>query len=177
MISQWQKNALAVAKRRIGAGKSARGLTRRNSLSYTEVKSPADGTVGTLPFRVGSLVGPDMPRPLTSVSDNNEMYVYFSMTENQLRTLVRQYGSPEETIKQMPSVALQLNDGSRYDAGGRIETISGMVNDKTGTLQVRAIFPNDKKTFMERRNRQYNNTPHHRQCHSHTTQRNSGVAG
>lgn len=138
------KNALAVANAALEQAK-AHEVDAQNSLSYTEVKSPADGTVGTLPFRVGSLVGPDMPRPLTSVSDNNEMYVYFSMTENQLRTLVRQYGSPEETIKQMPSVALQLNDGSRYDAGGRIETISGMVNDKTGTLQVRAIFPNDKK--------------------------------
>ena len=55
-----------------------------NSLSYTVVKSPADGVVGTLPYRVGALVGPSIPTPLTTVSDNHQMYVYFSMSEAQL---------------------------------------------------------------------------------------------
>ena len=53
------------------------------------------------------------------------MYVYFSMTENQLLALTRQYGSKAEALKNMPEVELQLNDKSMYGEKGRIETISG----------------------------------------------------
>ena len=109
------------------------------------MRSPSDGTVGTLPFRVGALVGPTMARPLTTVSDNAAMYVYFAMTENRLRSLVRSYGTPEEAIERMPPVALVLDDGTTYEAKGRIETISGIVSEQTGTVQVRAVFPNEKR--------------------------------
>ena len=78
------KNTLAVAEAGLEQMK-AEEINARNSLSYTEVKSPSNGTVGTLPYRVGALVGPSMAQPLTTVSDNAEMYVYLSMTENQLR--------------------------------------------------------------------------------------------
>ena len=49
----------------------------RNNLSYTEIKSPSNGVVGTLPYRIGALVGPNMAQPFTVVSDNAEMYAYF----------------------------------------------------------------------------------------------------
>ena len=114
----------------------------RNNLNYTEVKSPSDGVVGTLPFRIGALVSPQMPQPLTTVSDNAVMYVYFSMTENQWLSLVRRYGSKEEALRQMPAVALLLNDGSRYEREGRIETVSGVIDPQTGTVSVRAAFAN-----------------------------------
>ena len=76
------------------------------------------------------------------------MFVYFSMTENQLRALIRRHGSPAETIRQMPSVRLRLNDESIYDRQGRIETISGIINPKTGTASVRSVFPNDKQLLF-----------------------------
>lgn len=137
-------NTLAIAKAGQEQAK-AQETNARNSLSYTEVKSPSEGIVGTLPYRVGALVSSSMTQPLTTVSDNAEMYVYFSMTENQLRTLVRQYGSPDETIRQMPSVQLRLNDGSMYGAVGRIETISGIINSQTGTASIRSVFPNESR--------------------------------
>ena len=84
------------------------------TVSYTEVKSPSDGVIGTLPYRVGALVSAGLPQPLTTVSDNSDMYVYFSMTENQLLALTRQYGSKAEALKNMPEVELQLNDKSMY---------------------------------------------------------------
>lgn len=114
----------------------------RNNLNYTEVKSPCDGVVGTLPFRVGALVSPSMPTPLTTVSDNSTMYVYFSMTENQWLRLARQYGSKEKALKEMPSVGLVLSDGSTYDKTGKIETVSGVIDPLTGTVSVRAAFDN-----------------------------------
>lgn len=151
VISEYElsmaKNALAVAEAGLEQAR-AEEINARNNLSYTEVKSPSDGVVGILPYRVGALVSPSMPQPLTTVSDNTEMYVYFSMTENQLRALIRQYGSPDETIRQMPSVCLQLNDGTIYDHEGRIETISGIINRQTGTVSVRSMFPNPKRVLF-----------------------------
>ena len=138
------RNALAIARAGVEQA-HAQKMDARNSLSYTEVKSPSNGTIGTLPYRVGSLVGPSMTQPLTTVSDNALMYVYFSMTENQLRNLVKQYGSPENTIRQMPSIELQLNDGTIYNSRGRIETISGVINRQTGTVSIRSMFPNKER--------------------------------
>lgn len=122
----------------------AQELSARNNLSYTEVKSPCDGVVGTLPYRVGALVSAGLPQPLTTVSDNSDMYVYFSMTENQLLALTRQYGSKAEALKEMPEVELMLNDQSVYEEKGKVETISGVVDRNTGTASLRAVFPNRK---------------------------------
>ena len=119
-----------------------RPRSARNNLSYTVVKSPADGVVGTLPYRVGALVSSSIPEPLTTVSDNSDMYVYFSMTENQLLGLIRQYGSKDEALKSMPAIDLQLNDKSAYPEQGQIESISGVIDRSTGTVSLRAVFPN-----------------------------------
>lgn len=80
---QTANNSLMQAKAAV-AQATAAVTNAANSLGYTVVKSPADGVVGTLPYRVGALVGPSIPTPLTTVSDNHQMYVYFSMTEAQL---------------------------------------------------------------------------------------------
>ena len=135
------ENALLTAKAGRAQAK-AQELSAANNLSYTEVKSPTDGVIGTIPYRVGALVSATMPQPLTTVSDNSEMYIYFSMTENQLLGLVRQYGSKDKAIQSMPGIDLQLNDRSMYDGKGTIETISGVVDPSTGTVSVRASFPN-----------------------------------
>lgn len=135
------ENTLLTAKA-TQAQANAQLVNAQNSLSYTEVKSPADGVVGVLPFRVGALVGPSMQTPLTTVSDNNQMYVYFSMNENQILALTRQYGSTNNVLKNMPEVQLRLADDSLYNHTGRIESISGVVDQSTGTAQLRATFPN-----------------------------------
>lgn len=137
------KNALAVAEANLEQAK-AQETDARNNLYYTEVHSPVNGVVGTLPFREGALVGPTISKPLTTVSDTRQMYVYFSMSENQIRNLIRQYGTPDETISQMPDIELQLSDGTVYENKGRIETISGIINPQTGTASVRCIFPNER---------------------------------
>ena len=135
------KNSLLAAKAQLAQAK-AQEVSARNNLSYTVVKSPADGVVGTLPYRVGALVSSALAQPLTTVSDNSDMYVYFSMTENQLLGLIRQYGSKEEALKSMPAIDLQLNDKSSYPEQGQIESISGIIDRSTGTVSLRAVFPN-----------------------------------
>ena len=138
---QTTKNEYLTAKAQL-AQAEAQEVNARNDLSYTEVKSPSDGVIGMLPYRVGTLVSPSMPQPLTTVSDNSNMYVYFSMTENQLLSLARQYGTIEKALQGMPDIQLQLNDGSTYEESGKIESISGVIDKATGTVGVRAVFPN-----------------------------------
>lgn len=138
------ENAMTVAKAAL-AEAQANEINAANSLSYTEVKSPANGVIGTIPYRVGALVSPTMAQSLTTVSDNNEMFVYFSMSESQLRSLVKEYKTPQSTIENMPGVQLELNDGTVYDSLGKIETISGIINPKTGTASIRCVFPNNDR--------------------------------
>ena len=141
---QTTENAYLTAKAQLAQAK-AQEVNARNDLSYTEVKSPSNGVVGMLPYRVGTLVNSNMPQPLTTVSDNSEMYVYFSMTENQFLSLVRQFGSLEKALQDMPAIQLQLNDGSVYEEKGKIESISGVIDKETGTVGVRAVFPNSSR--------------------------------
>lgn len=138
---QMAENTLLTAKAALAQAEAQR-VNAANNLSYTEVKSPSNGVVGVLPYRVGALVSASIPQPLTTISDNSEMYVYFSLTENQLLDLTRQFGSMDKAIAALPDVQLQLNDGSMYDKAGRIESISGVIDTSTGTTQLRAVFPN-----------------------------------
>ena len=141
---QTSQNALLTAKAQV-AQADAQVVDARNNLSYTEVRSPANGVVGTLPYRVGSLVSPSMAQPLTSVSDNSEMYVYFSMTEKQLLSFVRQYGSKDAALKNMPAISLQTTDLTTYSHKGRVESISGVIDPQTGSVSLRAKFPNPER--------------------------------
>ncbi|WP_298063555.1 efflux RND transporter periplasmic adaptor subunit [uncultured Rikenella sp.] len=136
------KNSLLAAEAQLAQAK-AQEVNARNNLSYTVVKSPSDGVVGTLPYRVGALVGANLPQPLTTVSDNSNMYVYFSMNESQLLNLIRQYGSKDAVLKQMLPIDLILSDRSQYAQKGKIETISGVIDRSTGTVSLRAVFPNE----------------------------------
>ena len=135
------ENSWLTAKAQLAQAK-AQEVSARNNLSYTEVKSPADGVIGTLPYRVGALVSASLPQPLTTVSDNSDMYVYFSMTENQLLDMTRRYGSRSKALEEMPAIELILNDKSTYPSQGKIETISGVIDTSTGTVSLRAVFPN-----------------------------------
>ena len=145
VVSQYDlltaENTLLTAKAQLAQAEAQR-VNAATNLSYPVVKAPANGVVGTLPYRVGALVSASISKPLTTVSDNSDVYVYFSMTENQLLNLTRQYGSIANTLKNMPDVRLVLNDGSVYDRTGRIESISGVIDTSTGSVQLRAVFPN-----------------------------------
>lgn len=135
------RNAYQSAEASLAQAK-AMELNAQNNLSYTTVTSPADGVVGTLPYRQGTLVSASMPSPLTTVSDNNQMYVYFSLSEKALLDLTRKYGSLEAAVKSMGAVQLKLSDGSLYDTLGKVESISGVIDRSTGASSLRAMFAN-----------------------------------
>lgn len=114
----------------------------RNNLSYTVVSSPCDGVTGTIPYRVGTLVSSTMTSPLTTVSDNSVMYVYFSIPENSMISLIRKYCSSDKVLASLPTVRLFLNDGSEYERKGKVESISGVLDGETGAVSIRAAFAN-----------------------------------
>lgn len=138
---QTARNSLLQAEATLAQAK-AEEVNARNNLSYTEVKSPVDGVSGMLPYRVGALVDASITTPLTTVSDDEEMYVYFSMTESHILSLIRQYKTLDEALKQMPEVELKLSDGLTYAHKGRIDAISGTIDTSTGAVSLRATFPN-----------------------------------
>ena len=137
------ENQLAQTRAQL-AQAEAQLINAQNNLSYTEVTSPSDGVVGIIPYRVGSLVSASIATPLTTVADISEMYAYFSMTERQLLELVREGGTIKEILDKMPDVQLKLIDGTMYADSGRVETISGVIDQTTGSVNMRALFPNER---------------------------------
>ena len=98
--------------------------------------------------RVGALVSSAMTEPLISVSDNSEMYVYFSLPEKEVLSMTRQYGSIDNTIASFQPVTLTLTDQTLYEREGHIDVISRIVDKGTGTVSVRAVFENPDGRLM-----------------------------
>ena len=117
-------------------------VSAKQNLDFCTVTSPSDGVIGTFPYRIGSLVSPSIAEPLTTVSEIKDMYVYFSMTEKDLLQLTKAGGSLKEELEKMPAVKLQLADGSFYNDEGKIDAVSGVIDQTTGSVSMRAIFPN-----------------------------------
>ncbi len=142
--SDWQiaDNQLASAKAQLSQAQAALTSARKN-LAYTVVTAPSDGVVGTIPNREGSLASPSSMQPLTTVSDNSEMYAYFSLNEKDLLEMTDGGKRPlNDAVKMMPEVSLLLADGTRYPMGGKVATVSGVIDNTTGAASVRALFPN-----------------------------------
>ena len=126
----------------------AQEASAANNLSFAKVTSPVDGVAGMTSVRVGALVSASMTEPLINVTDNSQMYVYFSLPEKEVLGLTRQYGSIDKTLAAYPAVSLTLNDGSLYENEGKIDVISRMVDKATGTVSLRAVFSNPDGRLM-----------------------------
>lgn len=118
----------------------------RVNLGYTEVASPANGVIGTLPFKVGSLVSASMTQPLTTVSDIHQVNAYFSVNEKVMLSMTRGLDGAtfQERIQKIPEVQFILADGQTYELKGRVSSASGLIDRETGSTRFRAIFPNPK---------------------------------
>jgi membrane fusion protein, multidrug efflux system len=119
-------------------------MNARTNLNYATIYSPADGVVGIIPFKIGSLVTSTTTQPLTTVSNIQNIYAYFSVNEKQeLDFLTNSKGNTlEEKLATLPPVTLLLANGAAFDQKGRIETIGGLVNVPTGSVAFRATFQN-----------------------------------
>ena len=140
----WQvaDNQLRQAKAQLVQAQASLTSAKKN-LSYTVVVAPSDGVVGSIPSREGSLASSSSMTPLTTISDNSEMYAYFSLTEKDLLEMTNGgTTSLSEAIKSIPAVKLALANGTTYPIEGKIATISGVIDNSTGSASVRALFNN-----------------------------------
>ncbi|GAA4304664.1 efflux RND transporter periplasmic adaptor subunit [Compostibacter hankyongensis] len=113
-------------------------------VGYTTITAPADGYLGTIPFKTGSLVGPASSEPLTMLSETKEMHVYFSMSEKDFIQFKSQFpgATIEEKIKHLPPVQLVLADNSLYPEKGKVQLAEGQFDPSMGAINFRAVFPN-----------------------------------
>ena len=115
----------------------------KKDLAYATVTAPSDGVVGSIPNREGSLASPSSVTPLTTISDNSEIYAYFSLTEKDLLKMTDNGQRPlDQAVAAMPEVTLRLADGTEYPLKGKVATVNGLIDTSTGAATVRALFNN-----------------------------------
>lgn len=134
---------LNVSKAQLNEAKSAKNANQANQ-DYTDIVSPIDGFVGKLNYRLGSLVNSTSPNGLTTVSNTQQVYAYFSVSETTLQALTNDVegNSLIEKIKALPPVQLQLSNGTLYHKLGKIEASTGKISMTGGAIQLRAVFEN-----------------------------------
>ncbi|MDX3911984.1 MAG: efflux RND transporter periplasmic adaptor subunit [Pseudosphingobacterium sp.] len=110
----------------------------QTQLGYTSIRAPFTGRIDRIPLKVGSLLSEGAL--LTSVSDLDEVYAYFTISETEyLQNIARK--SPENSILSK-EVRLTLADGQHYPHMGKIELAESEFEEQTGTISLRARFPN-----------------------------------
>ena len=139
---QTAENSFLSAQAQLAQAQATLASAKEN-LSFCYVKSPAAGVVGTLPYKKGALVSAS--NVLTHVSDISKMEVYFSLTEKDMLSLSQGEGGLRAAIDAFPPVKLQLTDGSVYAHEGKVVAVSGVIDKTTGSVQVKAHFPNPEK--------------------------------
>ena len=143
---QSSKNAMESAAAQLAQAEAAY-ISAKQNLNFCYVTSPANGVIGDLPYRVGALVSASSQQALTTVSNNSTMQVYFSMTEKDLLDMTKTAGGVNAAISSYPAVKLQLADGSIYNHPGKVATVSGVIDPTTGTVSMRADFPNPERVL------------------------------
>lgn len=141
---EWQMadNNLKSAQAQLASAQAQLTSARKN-LAYTQVTSPSDGVIGAIPNREGSLASPSSAQPLTTVSDNSEVYAYFSLNEKDILDLTKDGSvSLNSSVDKMPEVTLRLANGQTYPYKGKVATVSGVIGSSTGSASVRALFDN-----------------------------------
>ena len=141
---QTSRNTLLEAQAALEQAEAQRS-NAATDLSYTEIKSPVNGVAGMIPYRIGALVDSHIAEPLITVSDDEDVYAYFSMTENQVLDIIQQQGSLDKLIQNATEVKLRLGNGTLYAHAGKIDAVSGTIEPGTGTVSIRAVFPNPER--------------------------------
>ena len=118
----------------------------RVNLGYTTITSPVNGVIGSLPYKLGSLVTGSTTEPLTTVYNTATVYAYFAMNEKQLLDFSTDStnSSLQTKLNKIPKVTLLLSNGTVYEHTGKIETVNGQINTATGSANFRAAFTNPK---------------------------------
>lgn len=131
------ENARAAVRADEAAADSA-----RLQLGYTSIKSPLDGRMGRAEVRVGALVGKGDATLLATVSTLDPMYVSFSVSEREALSVWNRRRAEMQAKPSSSGIAVTLPDDSPYAQEGRLDFVDRAVDPRTGTLALRAAFPN-----------------------------------
>ena len=136
------QNSLATAQAQVAQAQASLA-SAEETLSWCVVRAPASGVVGSLPYKKGALVSAS--NTLTTVSDVSTVEVFFSMSEPDILGMSKSAGSVAGVLKEMPTVKLQLADGTTYNQPGHVVKMSGVIDSSTGAYTLIAHFANPNR--------------------------------
>ncbi|MET3536123.1 membrane fusion protein, multidrug efflux system [Chryseobacterium limigenitum] len=131
------KNEKAMAKAKLDAANAEAKLAQIH-LSFTDIRAPFSGIINRLPLKLGSLI--DEGDLLTSLSDNNDIYTYFNVSEPEYLSYQTNVASRGSNL-----VSLVMANGDIFPQKGEVQTIEGEFDRETGNIAFRAKFPNPNK--------------------------------
>jgi membrane fusion protein (multidrug efflux system) len=145
-----QRTSIQLAEAAVESAKAA--VTQADlNLKYTVVESPITGIISKLAVDTGNLVGKSEPTLLATVSQVHPIFVDFSVAEAYYLQMVKRtpgLGRGEVVPRdRLPTLELILSDGTVFPHKGRPIFVDRAIDLKTGTIQVRAEFPNPQRVL------------------------------
>lgn len=152
-VSQQENDEAIAARARAEADiASARAQvdSARINVVYTQVLSPINGRIGRALVTEGALVTSGQDSPLATVQQLDPIYVDITQSSTEMLRLQRQLASGElmKTQDNEAEVGLTLEDGSVYAERGRLKFSEVSVDPSTGSVVLRAVFPNPKRELL-----------------------------
>ena len=139
---------MKVAEANVAAARAALDTARIN-LRYTQVKSPISGQVSLSEVTPGALVTANQAARLTVVQQLDPIYVDVTQSYGVMDKIRRRFADGELTNGGTEAeVELVLDDGAKYAHKGKLTFKDALVNETTGTVRIRAEFPNPERRLM-----------------------------
>ncbi|MFZ2994666.1 efflux RND transporter periplasmic adaptor subunit [Sphingobium sp.] len=147
--AQDRDDVIATARQASAAVQQARASlqTSNVNLQFTLVRAPISGRIGRTLFTPGALVTASQTDPLTTIQRLDPIYVDITQSSTQIMALRRSLAAGK-TLAASATIRLKLDDGSDYPQAGRIEFAEPIVDVNSGTVTLRAQFPNPDGLLM-----------------------------
>lgn len=152
-VSQQERDdafaALKLAQADVAASKAALQSAQIN-LTYTRVTAPISGQIGRSSITAGALVQQGQANPLATIQQLDPIYVDLTQSTTELLQLKRdlESGVLKSAGKDAAEVTLKLEDGSDYEQTGKLQFSDVTVDQNTGTVTLRAVFPNPDQQLL-----------------------------
>ncbi|KFG88942.1 Efflux transporter, RND family, MFP subunit [Sphingobium herbicidovorans NBRC 16415] len=147
--AQDRDDVLAAARQAGAAVQQARASlqTAGINLRFTEVRAPISGRIGRSMMTPGALVTASQATPLATIQQLDPIFVDITQSSAQLLALRRSLAAGK-TLPASATIRLKLDDGSDYPLEGRIEFAEPIVDPDSGTVTLRARFPNPDNLLL-----------------------------
>ena len=143
------QTALAQTRADVAAAQAALEQARLN-LGYTQVSAPIAGRIGRSLVTEGALVGQAEVTPLATIQQLDPIYV--TLTQSSAERLALQQalaaGKLKNSAAAQPTLSLMLEDGRTYAHTGKLLFSEQTVDESTGSVTIRAVFPNPERLLL-----------------------------